>query len=326
MRKVRSEDEFNDLMREVRASAALLAWSEKGYLQALVKGPATLEELGGDQRALEITSIILVGLGILETDQNRVMLTPEAHEMVRTRVFDGASASRFFGEMSRLPQVMAEGGPVRGNDGEDRDSEIGVRVEEPDAVRGFMDMLDRRSVDSANYTARVLHSRIPASSAVLDLGGGHGRYARELAELGHQATLFDLPTCVSLARERHGDCLAYHEGDFFEDDLGGPYEAILLSNIVHGLGVDQITALFERASRSLTDTGRVVVKDMFVDPLGGGPSNAVAFGLVMLMYTQEGRSYTLSALKEAASRAGLVKTDFEFSASGQFALVFFGKG
>jgi len=103
-------------------------------------------------------------------------------------------------------------------------------------------------------------------SAVLDLGGGHGRYARAFADAGHTVTLFDQPAVVGLARKRHGEALRYIEGDFHEaDSFGGPYDLVMLCNIVHGESAAANASLVARAARSLRSGGRLAIRDMFLD-------------------------------------------------------------
>ena len=323
MRKLRNEDDFNELIRNVRAASALLAWAEAGHLQTLLEGAVKLESLEGDSRALEITAEVLALLGVVQRHGDEVMLTPAAADMVRSGVFADASGSRLLGDLGRLREVIARGGPVHNEQGEERDSRIGVRESDPESVRTFMEMLDRRSVNSAAFTADAISAHLPEGASVLDLGGGHGRYGREFAHRGHPSTLFDLPSCIALARERHGSALDYRAGDFFKDELGGPYGAILMSNIVHGLGEDQIVHLLERAGASLSSDGLIVVKDMFIDPMGSGPDNAVVFGMVMLLYTQQGRSYRLDRLTALARRAGLEPASVEYSSAADFALAMY---
>ena len=67
-----------------------------------------------------------------------------------------------------------------------------------------------RTLDGRNarmelaVTLRVLREHLPpAPAAVLDVGGGPGRYAIELARQGYRVTLFDLSAgCLELARRR----------------------------------------------------------------------------------------------------------------------------
>ena len=60
--------------------------------------------------------------------------------------------------------------------------------------------------------------------------------------------------CIESAESRDnlvacGAALAYQAGNFLTDALAAPYEAALLSNIVHGLGTEECAALLRRLMR-----------------------------------------------------------------------------
>ena len=217
------------------------------------------------------------------------------------------SAENNLGDLSRLDQVLKSGGPASGPDGESRVTEGGVREQDPENTRRFLDFLHRRSGESAAEIVRWLMPLLTSDAAVLDLGGGHGRYGQALADNGLQVTLFDRPLCIEIARQRYGNSLQYIAGDFMQDDLGGPYDAVLLSNIVHGLGPEENHHLLSRVSMVLKPGGWLLLKDMFLDDSGIGPENAVLFGLIMLLYTRQGRSYSVQEMNDSCLKNGWVK-------------------
>jgi hypothetical protein len=180
-----------------------------------------------------------------------------------------------------------------------------VREDDPDRTRAFLDMLHRRSADDAEEVASRLAVRLPRGAHVLDLGGGHGRYARALVDRGLRATLFDRPLCIDIARERHGDAVGYVAGDFHQDALGGPYDGVVLSNIVHCLGPDENRALLRRVAAACAGGACVMVKDMLLHDGGYHPDEAAAFALTMLLFTRQGRTYSVAELAALASEAAL---------------------
>lgn len=75
---------------------------------------------------------------------------------------------------------------------------------------------------------------------LLDLGGGHGffsiAFAQKYPDL--QVALFDLPAIATMAGEIINQFELGHRcntvgGNFLHDPLGGPYDAVLCSNILH---------------------------------------------------------------------------------------------
>lgn len=210
---------------------------------------------------------------------------------------------------------------MRGADGTSRVTEGGVREHDREGSKAFLEYLYRRSAGDAGDVARWLAPRLKAGAGVLDLGGGHGRYGRALADLGLAVTLFDRSLVVELARERHGEALSFRSGDFLVDDVGGPYEAVLLSNIVHGLGPGESAGLFGRLRGAMTPGGLIVFKDMFLDEHGAQPAEAAFFDLTMLMYTREGRTYRVTELRELLRAAGFADGEHVYFTDAGYSLL-----
>jgi SAM-dependent methyltransferase len=209
-------------------------------------------------------------------------------------------------DLSRTLDVLRDGGPVKGDDGKPKGTRGGT-VDDVEQTERFLDMLYRLSEEPAASTFTWLGPGLPPRGRVLDLGGGHGRYARVFADAGHEATLFDQPSVVGLAKKRHGDALRYAEGDFHRvEGFGGPFDLVMLCNIVHGESAGENAALVARAARSLAPGGRVALRDMFLDEHGQNPPSAVFFGLTMLFYTEKGTSPSVRQARAWVEGAGLV--------------------
>ena len=313
LRTIHTERDIDDLRRGTAAYAVLLAWAGGGLLKKLAdEGPMTAADLPGDVRAIEITAPILGNMGILCRQGDAWALTPTAKGLVDAGSFNIGGPEDNLGPLSRLAPVLAEGGPVRTADGKPMVTEGGVREDDPDRASAFMAMLYRRSEVDVGVVASVLGSRVQKGARFLDLGGGHGRYAQALVEQGMKATLFDRKVCVAIASERYGDTLSYMEGDFQKDPLGGPYDLVLMSNIVHSLGPGENLDLLRKTRGSLAPGGMVAIKDMFLDGFTCHPESAAVFGLTMLMYTREGQSYTFDAMARICRDAGLEPMDHVF--------------
>jgi len=306
VKPIRAEADFDELVRASRALAVVAAWHERGLFEALAEGPRALAELPGDGRAVAITAPVLKHLGLLHGDAERVALTRTARELWERGEMPTARNFEFLEDAARMAEVLDRGGPVTGEQGS-KGTDGGVRTDDPEQTARFLDMLDRRSEASARLVYDWLAPGLPAGAAVLDLGGGHGRYARTFAEQGHRATLFDLPHVIDYARGRHGEALTYIAGNFREPetDFGGPYDLILLSNVVHGETDTVNRALIARLAGHLAPGGRIVLKDMFLDEHDQNPENAVFFGLTMLFYSSGGRSHSLERARGWLTEAGL---------------------
>ena len=307
MDPIRNETDFDRLFDASRLMAVVDAWVERGLFADLAEGGAKrLEDLEGDERALRITARMLANRGLLVRRGDLWALSSAGEGLYESGVLGEEGAFSIYRKLPQLSEVIAEGGPVVDEEGRPQATTIGVTPEDPERTRSFLHMLHRRCEVSARATAEWIDEVASASAHILDLGGGHGRYGRELVELGHRATLFDLPVCVEVARDLNGEALDYLEGDFFEDDLGGPYDVVLASNIVHGLSERENLRLMRRIADVLAPQGMVVLKDMFLDEFGLWPPTAVHFGLLMLMYTDGGDSYSLERVNQWFEKVGLV--------------------
>lgn len=310
MRPIRTEDDLYDLSYAASAVAVIAGCARIGVFDALADGQArTLDELPGDTRALRIVAPILLHLGILVGDGESFALSATARELHSSGALALYRELETLDDLSRITDVLSQGGPARDRSGQSKATEGGVLEDDVPRARAFMQMLYRRSEASAKETASWSAKRLPAGAHVLDVGGGHGRYARELVELGYRATLLDKPVCIDFARELHGETLEYRAGDFLQDDLGGPYDAALLSNIVHGCSVEENVALIDRLTKALKPGAALIFKDMFIDDLGAHPENAVMFGLTMLLYTEGGASYTVTDVNGWCQKAGFTSVE-----------------
>lgn len=309
--RIGAEADVDALGRAAKLLAVASAWSELGLWDVLAGRDEAVElsELPGDPRALAICAPVLAHAGLLDGDGHRWAMSETARTLHARGELPHGHNLDWFGDLGRMAQVLREGGPVRSADGVPKLTTGGVRVDDRERTRAFLDMLYRRSEQSAAEVARWLVPRLSDGAAVLDLGGGHGRYARLLAERGCTVTLLDLPIVVELARERHGEALRYLTGDFHTAELGGPYDAALLSNIVHGEPPEACAALVARLFAALAPGGQLVLKDMFIDEQGRDPENAVMFGVTMLYYTQRGQSYTVADVRAWCAAAGFASVE-----------------
>jgi hypothetical protein len=80
-------------------------------------------------------------------------------------------------------------------------------------------------------------------------------------------------------------------GDFNRDGLGGPYDVILMSDILHYQDFVTNAALVQKTYAHLSGGGRLVIKDRFLDETGTGPAWTTAFALHILVNTEKGSCY-----------------------------------
>ena len=308
--KLEGEQDLTEWAWSAESLAVVSAWNALGLFDRLRKGPMRRAEIPADARAVTNTLPVLAHLGLVATDGERVALTPIAERLMDARALPTERNLDMLRDLGRMVDVLRDGGPVHDDKGQSKGTRGGT-VDDPVRTERFLDMLYRISEGAARGTFEWLAPDLPKRGAVLDLGGGHGRYARAFADAGHDVTLFDQPPVVQIARKRHGDALKYSEGDFHEvESFGGPYDLILLCNIVHGESDAANASIVKRAAKSLNAGGRIAIRDMFLDERGRDPASAVYFGITMLLYTDHGTSPTARGTEGWMKAAGLgeVKT------------------
>jgi len=167
---------------------------------------------------------------------------------------------------------------------------------DPELGGNVLAVLDRIGRQSGPELAKRLELNGPVR--MLDLGGGAGTNAiaccRVYPEL--TATVFDLPATLRVTERTVKEAglesrITLHPGDFNRDALGGPYDVVLMSDILHYQTDEANEALVGKVYKHLAPGGRLVIKDRFLDEAGTGPAWTTAFAVHILVNTQEGGCY-----------------------------------
>ena len=306
-----------ELIRDIswgyRPAIVLLSAIRLRIFDAVAAGPATGPELakrlGLNGRALAIVLDALVSLGLLAKSEGRFRVDPEiadllvkGGELYQGNILD--HRYNLLGRWTDLPRVLEEGGPAR----------VMRSGRTPEEWREFI--LGMVDVAGASIDAFLEAVDLSGRSRLLDLGGGPATYSIGLCGKypGLHAVLFDLPETIAIAREeieRHGlaDRIETMPGDYLADPIGGGYDALLVSNILHSLPPGEIVSLLGKARSAMIPGGLAVVRDFHLEEERTGPLESALFAVNMLVSTEGGNCYTDSEMIEALRRAGFVDTE-----------------
>lgn len=157
---------------------------------------------------------------------------------------------------------------------------------------------------------------------MLDLGGGAGTNAIAFCQIYPEltATVFDLPATLRLTEKTVKEAglesrIALLSGNFNTDSLGGPYDVVLMSDILHYQTYDTNAALVKKVLVHLAPGGRLIIKDRFLDEAGTGPAWTTAFAVHILVNTQQGGCYKTSDAIQWMTAAGFLSaTELEKTA------------
>ena len=262
--------------------------------------------------ALELLLNALTALGLLEKHRDDFSLT----EVSRRHLL--RSSPRYVGGMigfdamlwhawEQLPVTIRSGAPTRPpNMYQDDATETEV----------FINAMD--SLVKARGDAEVLANAIDWSqiSTLLDVGSGPATYPIALCEIFPQlrATIVDLPATLKIterfvAKAALAARIELIAGDYRSTAIPGSYDAILLSNIIHGENHERNRALLGKLAANLSPSGRLIVKDHILDNSATQPAVGAIFSLLMLLTTDGGRCYSFSEIEAWMKQAGLCRVE-----------------
>ena len=255
----------------------------------------TADRISADRRALELVMNALAAMGALMKAEGRFANTTIGRRyLVRTAPEYVGHLLRLqdaeWGQWDQLERAVRTGqSPMKGHLFE-TDPELGVEV---------LSVLDRIGRHSGPELAKRL--QLDGVRTLLDLGGGAGTNAVAFctAYPALHATVFDLPQTLkttesTISRAGLGARISLLPGDFNRDPLGGPYDVVLMSDILHYQGPEANAALVKKAFIHLNPAGRLVIKDRFLDDAGTSPAWATAFAVHILLNTEQGQCYTVT--------------------------------
>jgi SAM-dependent methyltransferase len=294
--------------------AALQAGVRLNLFTALEKGPQSVARLATllscNERALGMLVTALTALGFLTRKGENVAAAPEALRYLSRNSADflGFIILHHFALMpswARLDEAVRSGKAAR----PESVVETNDDVERENFLMGMFNIASQQ----AGAVAGALD--LARCRRLLDLGGGPGTYALYFckANPGLEAVVFDLPSTRPVAEKviasfGMADRVRFAAGDFDRETLPGGFDAVWMSQILHGCdGPDNAAALVARAAASLEPGGRVYIQEFVLDDDLSGPAHPALFGLNMLVGTRGGQCYTWRQLKELLSAAGAVE-------------------
>ena len=180
---------------------------------------------------------------------------------------------------------------------------------DPELGSHVLAVLNRIGQQSGPDLAKRL--KLGGRERMCDLGGGAGTNAIAFCQVypDLHATVFDLPETLKLTEKTVKEAgldsrIALHPGNFNRDALGGPYDVVLMSDILHYQTFQMNQDLVKKVFGSLTPGGRLVIKDRFLDEAGTGPAWTTAFAVHILVNTQNGSCFQASEAMQWLQAAG----------------------
>lgn len=265
-----------------------------------------------DAQALELLLNALAAMNLLEKRGGEFSLA----EIVRKHLL--RSSAHYVGGMigfdamlwkawEKLPDAIRTGRPARPPDmyqADQRETEVFITA---------MDSLVKARGDGEMLASAIDWSNI---ATLLDVGSGPATYPIGLCQRFPQlrATIVDLPGTLKITERFVTDAklverIALIPADYRSDPIPGKYDAIFLSNIIHGENFARNAALIGKLAANLNPGGRLTVKDHILDDNRTEPPVGAIFSLLMLLTTDGGRCYSFTEIAGWMKRAGLNRVE-----------------
>ncbi|HEY6748108.1 MAG TPA: class I SAM-dependent methyltransferase [Mycobacteriales bacterium] len=306
-----------EMMLAYKRTALLSTGVELGVFDALGRGPASAAQVadacGLDPRGGRLLLNALAGLGLLTVADGTYALGPAAAaHLVRDR-------PGYVGDMTRVMSSTWEWDALKSL---------------PDAVRRGGTVLDQHAEtpeyqywqDFAAFAGAVAGPTAERAAAaldawagdrprlrVLDMACGHGLYGFTLARHQPRAEVWSLDwdTVLPVTR-KHGERLGVADrahiiaGDMFTVPLGGPYDVVMITNVLHHFSEDRGVELIRRAAEVTAPGGRIVLVGFTVDedrPPHLDPEPHL-FSILMLIWTFDGEVHSVDAYRRMLAAGG----------------------
>ncbi len=284
---------------------------ELGVFDSILKEAKDAEqianELGTDTRGTTILLNVLAALGFLIKDGNLYRLDDQF-----SKYMDPENPENARGILEHLVHLWDQWHDLtRIVKGEIKIEKVSVLSKGKERLKSFiqaMDVVSRAKADD------VVRATAPGNTkSLLDVGGASGTYTLAFLRSSStlQATIFDLPEVIEIAKERlkdseYLDRISFVAGDFYKDPLPDGHDLAFVSAIIHQNSPEQNEELFRKVFEALVPGGRVVIRDYVMDESKASPPSGAIFAVNMLVNTPGGNTYTFMEIKDMLENAGFI--------------------
>jgi SAM-dependent methyltransferase len=298
-----------ELTRAFQPACIVAAAAELDIFTALAERPVTAAslatKLGAETRATAVLLDALAALDLLEKQQDRYSIPAEVAEILAEQ-----------SPQNVLPGVRHLGNCLRRWAQLAQVTKTGTAAQRVPSIRG-------QEADTAAFIGAMHNFCAPVADEVierlrpltfrhvLDIGGASGTWTIAFlrAAPNAEATLFDLPEAIPLARKRIAEAGLSNRvnlvaGDFYEDDLPGGADFAWVSAITHQNSRSQNRALFAKVHAALAEDGVIAIRDVVMDNSRTRPAAGALFAVNMLVGTEAGGTYTFDEFQQDLLHAG----------------------
>ncbi len=255
----------------------------------------------------------LTAMDLAEKEGDQYRITPLAHTYL-------CRDSHFFlGDLLDMEFSARQGdawlmmGPWLKGDSQEEEHNPQV-VFQPSFVKAMAQgvLSDYSVVQTAELISR--HACFAAAQNVLDLGGGHGLFpiALQKKKPDLKITVFDLPQVQEVCQEYaevFGGELLFQAGNFYQDELPGNQDIILVFDVLHPVVPAQKEKVLKKVYHALRGGGYLFYKLWFLDESRTRPRRAALFAAKCKVTNSLSHVYTCREATEMLARIGFEVED-----------------
>jgi ubiquinone/menaquinone biosynthesis C-methylase UbiE len=308
------------MMTAYQQTAALHAAIELNLFTAIADGHATVAQLAAhcrtSERGLRILADYWTVHGLLIKQQGQYSLAPESATFLNRHspAYLGAMSGFLAGphirrQFDALPDAVRKGGVAV--------DDSGSTASHYEGWIDFANSMTAMMGPAATQIAQIVNEPRHAPLTVLDVAASHGLFGFTIAQQNPRAriTALDWPIVLEITKanaERLGlsSRLSTIAGDAFTVDLGGPYDVILLTNLLHHFDHAANVRLLKRMKAALKPNGRVFTLEFVPNDDRVSPPSPASFALVMLASTPAGDAFTFGEFARMFNEAGFSSNTF----------------
>ncbi|MEV5374517.1 class I SAM-dependent methyltransferase [Streptomyces nondiastaticus] len=311
--------QLHDIARGYVKTALLRTALELRLFDPLADGPQTAAELAAHTdvhpRGMRILLDALAAIGLLRADGGQYVLPDGGAELLVS------TSPRFFGGAVRLGASDWEWDAQKHLIDAVRH---GGTVAPTHALTPEFDYWEEFATSTSwfnNGAAQLMTEQLVPwakdrdSVDVLDIACSHGSYGFTFAQAEPRAVItgLDWPNVLEITRrhaERRGvaDRFRTLPGDMFKTPLGGPYDIVMLTNVLHHFSQEEATELLRRAATAVKPGGRIAVVGHTTDAHDTPHTNPLPymFSVIMLVQTHSGETHSVDTYRQMLTDAGFV--------------------
>lgn len=299
-------------------SAALKAAVEIDLFSAIGEGIQTAQALAqrcqASERGVRILADFFCVQGMLTKDGDRYGLAPDAALFLdrKSPAYMGGmtgflGAKNIRSQFDSLTEAVRKGGVAA--------TAAGSTEDEYEGWVDFAQSMEAMMGPAAQQIAAMVNGGKSEPIKVLDVAASHGMFGFMIAKQNAAAriTALDWENVLAVTRanaERWGvsDRVTTIAGDAFAVDLAGPYDVILLTNLLHHFDHEANVRLLKRMKAALKPGGRVITLELVPNEDRISPPMPATFSLIMLASTPAGDAYTFAEFERMFAEAGFASS------------------